>query len=131
MFVLKNLASVEEYAKMCGVATTTINYRHKHHKIVSVMIDGYIFIDYKASPPAKFVSRHSNKPLHSYTLPYNLYAKDMVCISSYAERKGIRSDIFYGMAMMDLIPSVVISKRAFILKKDADSISAKRPKDRY
>jgi hypothetical protein len=126
MIILSDLSTVEEYASMCGVAIQTIYHRHKQGSLASIEIDGYVFIDSKASPPKKFFSRFRAKPLKPKLLPDDLDINDLILVRKYALKKYVRPDIYYGMAMMGKIQSVVAGNAVFILKKEANTIPTKR-----
>jgi len=125
MYVLHNLATVEEYAAMCGVAVTTVYYRHHKGNISSIDIDGWVFVDTTLSPPQKLIHRYVHKKNQHIILPDNIDPKDLVSVFSYAYRKKIRPDTFYGLAAMDKIKSVVAGNVVFILRSEADKIKIK------
>ena len=131
MIILNELSTLEEYAKMCDVTTKTIIYRHNKGSLASIEIDGYIFVDSKASPPEKFLSYHNKRRVHPIRLPDNLNPKDFVSIISYSERKKVRGHNYYGLAIMNKIQSVAIGNIVFILKSEAAQISIKHKNPRF
>jgi len=125
MIVLLELCTVEEYAAMCGVKVTTVYYRHRERKISTIEIDGYVFVNHKISPPKKLMSHAEKKRFPRFTLPANIDKNELVLVSSYAAKRKVRGDIYYGLAMMDKIKSIVISNLVFILKQEADLVPKK------
>jgi hypothetical protein len=114
MIILSELSTVEEYARMCGVKVTTIFYRHHKKSISTIVIDGSVYVDSKASPPVRYLSHHHKKPFRPVTLPGNCNPDHLVSIFSYTFKKRIRPDNFYIMAIQNKIQSGGFFKKVYI-----------------
>lgn len=117
---IRNLVSVEKYARLCGVSSRTIHARIRNKRVCAARFGGYSFIDVEKSPPARRVNWHKQRQPGSPGLVAGIDYRSLITPERFAVNRKMRADRIYRAVLTGKLKAVIAAEVVFVNKQQAE-----------
>ncbi len=114
---LRNLVSIEKYARLCGVTSRTIHARIRNKRVSAAHFGGYSFIDVEKSPPARRVNWHKQRYRGPAGLVAGIDYRSLVTPERLADSRKMCTSRIYRAILTGRLKAVIAGEVVFVNKQ--------------